>query len=282
MPANRSRTLEWRRCLAQIRDRGGAIEIAVACDENRAGGDLVWRVRVVDFDNQMLTVEQPVALGRAIELEQGVSMIAFITIGQNRWVFDTTFLGKAPSSKLASAGGLLRLQMPSEPGSVKRCMRRSHDRLNTSQLRLPRIDVWPLLDPGSTVLAERAVELQMSGGSPSQLNCQSDGIMPDVGPRFVATLMNIGGGGIGLLIEPNDAHVLARHSVLWLRIALPGLATPICAAGKVVHSHIESTQQTYAGIAFDFTFNPAHQRVVVDQICRYITMQQRDQMRKSA
>lgn len=285
MPANRSRTLEWRRCLGQIRDRGGAIEIALASDAEADAGDLVWRVRVVDFDDRALTVEQPTALGRAIELQPGIQMVAFITIGQNRWVFETSYLGPGPAQQRQGAGQLLHLTMPSGPDAVKRCMRRRHDRLNTSQLRLPRVDVWPLLDPRSTVVAERAIELEMNGKVdplPGNQAGDTDGFMPDVGPRFVATLMNIGGGGLGLLVEPGDAQVIARHSMLWFRLVLPGLATPICAAGKVVHSHIESTQQTYAGVAFDFTFNPAHQRVVVDQICRYIAMQQQGQKRKSA
>jgi hypothetical protein len=31
-------------------------------------------------------------------------------------------------------------------------------------------------------------------------------------------------------------------------------------------------------MAFDFSFNPQHQRFVVEQICRYINMQQRAQL----
>lgn len=294
MPANRSRTFEWRRCLAQIRDRGGAIEIAVTSDAGKEAGDLVWRVRVIDFNDECIVVEQPVALGRLIEFEDGVEMVAFITIGQNRWTFNTSFLGceSPPSSGRPghNPSPLLRLQLPTEPDAVKRCMRRKHDRLNTSQLRLPRVQVWPLLEPGSTVLAERAVALHFNGGQGggqgdgqgAVMESPSDEVMPDVGPCFTTTLMNIGGGGVGLLVEPDDSQTIARHSMFWLRLVLPGLSTPICAAGKVVHTHIESTHQTYAGIAFDFTFNPAHQKVVVDQICRYIAMQQRDQSRKSA
>lgn len=283
MPPNRSRTLEWRRCLSQIHDRGGAIEIALnSNDDTNAHGDLLWRVRVIDFDDNCLTVEQPYALGRSIELNQGIELVAFITIGQNRWTFDTTCLG--PGQPLRNSYGetlTLRLSMPKD-GSVKRCRRRRHDRLNTSDLRLPRVEMWPLLEPGSTVLAERAVALQFSSGEKSSANRPSQEVMPEVGPRFTSTLMNIGGGGIGALIEPEDAQTLSRHNLFWIRIVLPGLVTPIYAAGRVVHTHIESTNQTYAGIAFDFTFNPSHQQTVVDQICRYVQMQQNKQLRKSA
>jgi hypothetical protein len=100
--------------------------------------------------------------------------------------------------------------------------------------------------------------------------------MPEVGPKFTATLLNLGGGGLGLRVRPHDAPALGRHKLFWLRFSLPpGLTTPICATGKLAHTNVDSTQHTYAGMAFDFSFNPGHQRLVVAQVCRYITAIQR-------
>ena len=91
-------------------------------------------------------------------------------------------------------------------------------------------------------------------------------------------LLNIGGGGLGLRVRPDDAQSLARHKIFWLRFTLPPeLTTPICATAKLAHTNVDSTQYTYAGMAFDFSFNPVHQRFIVEQICRFIAMQQRDQ-----
>ena len=53
-----------------------------------------------------------------------------------------------------------------------------------------------------------------------------------------------------------------------------------CATGKVVHTHMESNHSMYAGMSFDFSFNPDHQRFVADQICRYIAVQQRAQLKR--
>ena len=108
--------------------------------------------------------------------------------------------------------------------------------------------------------------------------------MPEVGPRFTATLLNIGGGGVGLRVRPQDAQALTRNKLFWLRFRRPPeLATPLCATGKLAHTTVDSTQHTYAGMAFDFSFNPGHQRFVVEQICRYITaMQRRAKLRQSA
>ena len=95
MPANRSRTVQWRRCLEQIHQRGGAVELAVARDyrEDEAGSHLIWRIRLLHMDASELIVEQPMALGRLIPVEPGAELVVIIAIGQNRWMFSTTNLG---------------------------------------------------------------------------------------------------------------------------------------------------------------------------------------------
>jgi hypothetical protein len=106
-----------------------------------------------------------------------------------------------------------------------------------------------------------------------------DLVLPEVGPRFPAKLLNLGGGGAGLLVKSADSQPLFHHRIFWLRIGLPPeLHAPICATAKAVHTHMGPTQDYYAGMAFDFTFNPAHQDFVVEQIARYVALQQRAQM----
>jgi hypothetical protein len=99
----------------------------------------------------------------------------------------------------------------------------------------------------------------------------SDDLLPTVGPGFEATLVNLGGGGLGLLVEASDAAVLSRHRLFWIRFTL-GAITPvaICSAARVVHTHMDSSHRVYAGVSFDFDFNPAHQRVVAEQIVQAI------------
>lgn len=249
---------------------------------------LIWRVRLLNLTDDEIVVEQPVALGQAIEIGSGIEMIVVLSIGQNRWMFSTKTLG---SLALGMADrkpvGALRLRMPQ---TVQRCQRRNHYRVETASLSLPVVELWPLLDPKSVLVAERAYEIQyeidqnrahaMDAAPPA---FDYDAVMPEVGPKFHASLLNLGGGGLGLRVSPNDSQVLSRHKVLWVRFALPPvLHTPICATGKVVHTHIESNHDTYAGVAFDFSFNPSHQRFVVDQICRYIAVQQKIQLQPNA
>ncbi|MBT8485144.1 MAG: hypothetical protein KJO43_06160, partial [Phycisphaerae bacterium] len=69
MPANRSRTMQWRRCLEQIQERGGAIEIAVAhAGDDDDGAHLIWRVRVLALSADEIVVEQPAALGQIVHI----------------------------------------------------------------------------------------------------------------------------------------------------------------------------------------------------------------------
>jgi len=297
VPANRSRTLEWRRCLRQVHERGGTLEIAVASpghggapshpDDLRHRPHLIWRVRLLGISEQQIIVEQPCALGHLIPINAGTELIVVLSIGQNRWMFASHNEGSTsiltPDRRMTPG---LRLTLPAE---VQRCQRRNHYRVDTATLNLPHADLWPLLDPGSVLIAERACEIQHEIDSgrvneaPGGGAFDHDSVMPEVGPKFGGLLLNLGGGGVGIRIPASETQSLLRHKIFWLRIALASdLKTPICASAKVVHTHIESNHDLYAGLAFDFSFNPSHQKFVVDQICRYIALQQRAQTQQAA
>jgi len=273
-----------------VQERNGALEIAVAKDmaDDASGDHLVWRVRLLAVSETEILIEQPVALGQAIQIEQGIQLVAILSIGQNRWMFSTTNLGQTTHVGFERRPvPALRLIMPE---SVQRCQRRNYYRVETAALSLPEAEIWPLLDPKSVLIAERAYELryEIDAGLVNPETAISTGtfddesVMPEVGPPFTGTLLNLGGGGVGLRIKPQDGQMLARHKLFWMRISLPeGLNTPICASAKLVHTHIESNHDVYAGMAFDFTFNPGHQRFVIDQICRYIALQQKAQMQRN-
>ena len=286
MPARRSRTLEWRRCLEQVQERGGAIEIAIVRDYDHLpdapGSHLVWRVRLLEVSGDEIIVESPMTLGEVIRVETGINLVAVLAVGQNRWMFMTANLG--PTEYRNSNGRTVTALRLTMPESVERCQRRSHDRVETTSLTLPEVDLWPLLDPKSVLPAERANEFQFEddrNGIDTGDRCpptDDESLLPEVGPKFTTTLLNIGGGGVGLRVKPEDAPAMARHKVFWLRFSMPPeLTTPICATAKLVHTAVNSTQSTYAGMAFDFSFNPVHQRFVVEQIRRFIKIQQRAQ-----
>ena len=276
MPANRSRTLRWRGCLEQLRARRGALEIAI--DTNRepnateSGKSLIWRVRLVDVSDDVIVVESPRAFGQSIPFEPGAALVVAMTTGQNRWMFRTQVIG--PDPRIPDA---IRLRSPEK---VERCSRRSFYRVSTAQLNPAPVECWPLLDPASAVSAEVANRAMIQQAIAENRPCQGvdqDGpyLLPEVGPKFVAKLVNIGGGGAGLLINAADARAIGRAPLFWIRIDLtPEIPVPLGLTARVVHTHLDSAQNLYAGMTFDFSYNTAHKDFVISQIARYTRLVQ--------
>ncbi len=272
MPPNRSRTERWRDSIEQVRQRGGALEITLArgAEESplpgASGADLVWRVRLLDIRDDHLLVEQPAAAGRVIRLHADLALIGAFSIGQNRWMFHSRTLGDEPR-------GGLRLALPTR---VERCQRRSFFRISTAELSLPRVECWPLLDPMTVAPAEIAnrdhvLRLASSGARADGPTPIDDALLPEVGPGFSASLLNVSGGGIGLLVEPEDAQSLDRSHYLWMRVDLrPDVPAPIAMTGRVAHCHTDSTGRIHAGVAFEFGFNAGHREFVVEQVGRCV------------
>jgi hypothetical protein len=261
--------------MQQVFERGGTIEIAVARPgmhdpvESAGAADLVWRLRVCDLEDEHVVVDAPVALGKVIPIADGTPVVGAITIGQNRWKFQSVKVADVDAGGARTAR--IRLELPD---AVERCMRR-HTRFETAGLSLPQVEVWPLLDPKSVVPMERSNEAAFAsvaladaaGGTPAVPD--DDAPMPQVGPSFPATLMNLGGGGVGLRVESGDSSALGRHRTFLLRIPLgAGQPVPIVASATLAHTHLDSAQRTYAGMAFDFIHNPQHQATVIAQVQR--------------
>jgi len=257
-------------------EKGGGLELAVARGaESDQQADLVWRTKLTQLGDDFVEVERPQALGRGIELQSGVHLVAAFVIGQNRFTFNTTVLGSMRSAGTRPME-LLRLAVPV---AIERCQRR-FDRFDLQGLKLPVVTLWQLLDPKSVIVAERANELAFEAlqrGEKPQVENQE--LMPQVGPSISAMLMNIGGGGVGLRVAPGEASLLTRHRIFWMKVPLGAdEPVPLVTTAKVVHTHIDSMQNTYAGVSFDFSFNPGHQGVVTAQITRHVQRVQAKQL----
>jgi hypothetical protein len=158
---------------------------------------------------------------------------------------------------------------------VERCMRREFMRVSTASVRLPNVECWALLEPASVVSAETANRAQILSlrdqGKVAADRDVPDFALPIVGPRFPARLMNLGGGGLGLIVDRADAAGVDRAKILWMRVDLrPFVPAPMGITGKIAHTHIDSTQSVYTGVAFEFAFNPSHRDFVVAEVQKYI------------
>ena len=265
MPANRSRTERWRNCLWQIYERGGAIEISLARPDGSAsaGNDLIWRVKILSVSEDQIVVNQPAAFGQTIPVQPGTRLVGAMSVGQNRWMFQT---------RAIEADGQQRLRL-AMPEKVERCPRRSYYRVSTASVELPDVECWPLLDPTTVVAAEVANEAHVRDmlrhrRDPSGPEPTPQQLLPEVGPGFRANLVNISGGGVGLVVPPQEASGLDRARFLWMRINLgEDLPAPIALTGKIVHTHMDSAQSVHVGLAFEFGFNPSHREFVISQVC---------------
>lgn len=300
MPATRSRTENWHRSLVQIYERGGTLEITlpgyigktesgvptvVDPDSDQVAKNIIWRVRILDMDKDSIVVDQPMVLGQTFDLKDGIEIVGIIAIGQNRWMFRTKILQKV---KVELGGGrssatCLKLQMPTK---VERCQRRNFYRVSTVGLDLPQVTMFPLLDVQTAIIAETACREEFFSmedkGLAGKIGPEDPASfrLPEVGPAREARLVNIGGGGIGLILDSAQSSGMDTHQPFWLRIDLrPDIPSPLCAVARLRHTHINSSQRLYAGLAFEFSHNPSYQKFLVDQLCKYVAKLQRQQMR---
>lgn len=279
MPASRSRTERWRDCLEQIRERGGGIEFTVAragIDPATQSGDLIWRVRIIEFNDTQLVVEAPMAMGSSIHMNEGIDVVGILSVGQNRWMFRSRTLGMistpGPRAQMLPA---LRLQMPE---NVERCARRQFLRVSTAEVRLPNVECFPLLDPSSGVEAEEACQAAIRDAMINHKIGSSPVVMPRVGPAFNARLLNIGGGGVGLLVPRQEGGGIDRSRFVWARLDLrPEIPLPLGVTARVVHTHMNHEQDIYAGVSFEFAFHPAYKPFVAELLVGYVEQLQRQQ-----
>ncbi len=272
MNTNRSRTERWRECLDQIRDRGGSLEVSVDLGDAADMGatNLVWRVRLLAIDDERLVLEQPLALGQTMRLEPGLRLVLSMSIGQNRWMFRTMSV----EPKAGDARGLLHVASPT---LVERCQRRNFYRATTAGFSLPLVQGWRLVDPQTAVAAEVASRIPFEDERPMGPGQRGPGLefpialMPEVAGAYQGHLVNVGGGGAGLLVPPASRPSFDSSGHYWLRMALgTDMPAPLVATARCVHQHLDSSQNLHLGFAFDFSLHPEHREFIVLQITRYV------------
>jgi hypothetical protein len=279
MPANRSRTERWRQSLHQIYERHGGLEVAVARGGSDQGVDLVWRVRILGLTDEEITLEAPMTLNQAVPLPVGTVLTVALVVGQNRWMF------RAPVASVTRVGARVGPGAPAivikMPTAVERCMRREFMRVSTASLKLPEVEVYPLLDPSTVFPAEvaaREVVKKLTedrrAGRPAEYDV-TENVLPEVGPMFRARLLNLGGGGAGLLVPKGERGSVDTSRPYWLRVDLrPEIPAPLSLAGRIVHTHLDSEQNTYCGVAFEFGQQGEHRGFIAEQIMKFTEMVQ--------
>lgn len=255
MGPNRSKTQRWRTTLDQLCDRQGTLEIAIdGAGEDAMLKDLVWRVRLLRVGDDGLIIAPPSAARRAVPLEPGCPLIAAMAVGQNRWMFHTQVIELEKSRDDRAAA--LRLAMPE---TVERCLRRAFYRISTAKLELPAVRIWPLRERASAVPVEIASRHESGSASLGR---------PDIGAEFPGTLLNIGGGGLGIHVAAEHAAQLHASSLFWLNVDLDD-GPPLVLSSRLSHVRLDSQRDAHAGMVFDFSMDPGHEAYIGERICAY-------------
>lgn len=268
MGPNRQKTQRWQDTLEQVLRGGGAIEISIdGSGEEAMLHDLVWRVRLLELNEAGMLVAQPAAARRTIDLSPGCPLVGAMTVGQNRWMFHTQVSG----SEERAGRRALWLAMPEK---VERCRRRAFHRISTAELHLPGVTLWPLRERASAVpieIASRHAEASNDAAGSSTL------MMPDVGPEFPGQLLNIGGGGMGVIVSAEHASALHQSTLFWVQIPLgEGDPHPLVLSARLSHVRMDNMRDAHAGFAFEFSLDPGHEAYVGERILEYAGRRQRE------
>lgn len=288
MPATRSRTEHWRQSLQQVHDRGGSLEISIARPGQTVpgpdadGSDIIFRCKVLGVSDTEILLQRPVTLGQPVPIAGGVNLIGVIAIGQNRWMFTTRCLGPVQVDSDHRRLDAIRIEAPK---SVERCQRRSFYRVSTAGLVLPAVRAHTLLDPSSARAAETAIrariEMLRDGQLAGSIGPSDEPLItPVCGTSFEGRLMNLGGGGAGLLVEADHADRIERSRPIWMTVDLaPHVPVPVGVVARAAHTHIDSQRRLYAGLAFDFSHHQDYRAFLTGILCGYVQTVQREQIK---
>ena len=295
LPASRSRTENWRRTLQQVCDRQGSVEIAIPrpgdaawpneSEHSEPAVNLIWRVRLLAQRDDEIVIEAPSTLGERIDLSPGLHLIVVFSLGQNRWMFRTRTIGRL-RWKINQAHSVPAIRLRA-PDTVERCQRRQFYRVSTVGLMLPRADAAPLLDIPSAIPAEKAIQTRIDmlreGSVAGFVGCEPPILLPEIGPGVSALLVNVGGGGAGLMVEGKSAGVFDHHRMFWVTLHLmPHLPAPISVVCRLAHVRLDSEQRRFLGMSFEFGHNPEYKRFIVNTLCHSVNEIQRQQLRRRA
>lgn len=281
MPARRSRTLNWLDSLHRIAERQGPIEVTLdhsggAHEDDPTSRNLIWRVRVVELREDSILIEQPVAVGTPIALREGLPIVGIMSVGQNRWMFHTRILEACRAGRSMSPA--YRLAMPSK---VERCQRRNFYRISTATLSLPPVEMGMILDLDEARLVEEAcradINRMIDSGIMGRVGAHPAPMSPPLGDQCTAHLVNLGGGGVGLAIAQDDAHLADTSKHLWLSIDMcPEVPAPLGVVARIRHTHAEPGGPIYAGLSFDFAPDGRHEKFVAGLLSRFVAEVQRE------
>ena len=247
---------DWQAALLGVAGEEGLVEVA-AMNHTTGQTDGGWhRTRLAAIEQGAIVVQRPSSAATRAALVPGRHVCLMFAAGPNRWTLYSRVEGFTlrpinDHTRLAC----LVLQWPREVSTVQR---RAFFRAATASLDLPDVHLQPLIDDASA----QAADLPARARQPLR-----------------AQLVNISGGGLGLVVDHSAAPAANRFLDYRCTLQLPTHDAPLELTVRHVHLRRNANETLYLGVMFVFD-DLVQQRHVADTICRFTTALQRRKLRR--
>lgn len=241
----------WINSLRSLAQRDGAVEVTPAePDDGGVPPSFKTRIFEVGQDGSFL-VEMPTLPGAGEHLRQGVAVEVLVVEESQRLIGRCDLVGV--SLHELSGGRRTRAMRVTAATEVRSAQRRKFFRVPAGGIDSGPVSLFPVRDGVC--------------GKPSEV--------------IKGVLVNIGGGGIGLLFDnaPRLVATLRATTRFAARIPLPDDDPPLAIDAHVVHMQPQQSKTVYLGLEFDFS-EAGFQRSVEDRIQRVSATLQRAQLRR--
>lgn len=212
------------------------------------------RVRLLARTGKGMVIDRPLGQAFTRHMVEGTRLHVLVADGPDRWEFHTTVLGTI-QYRLNDATEVPAIAIGSV-GSVRSAQRREYFRVTIGSVLVKSVRLTPVLSDAQT-----------------QTGTDEAAGMQDVKP-FDAKLINIGGGGIGVITPQRVAWQLPLVRRYQCSLPLPTRNTPVVIPADVVRLEEQEDGTTYMGLQFDFE-NLPDRHACADAICHFTAWHQR-------
>jgi c-di-GMP-binding flagellar brake protein YcgR len=250
----------WHPTLVSLARHNGAVDLSTVAEEGEA---VTYRTRLLALeDDGVLLVERPGQPGVSHRLQEGVAVELVAVEQGHRWKGRCEVLGF--SDYHLNAATKVRAVRLSGPGEVTSAQRRYFFRVDIAGSQVQPAVLVPMWNIGDEESSAGAVYEPVVGAEPIHAN-----------------LLNVSGGGVGVRVNvtPQLVAALKKGEIYRCVLMLPTIARPLELTARLVHLRPRKDRTAYLGLQFVLD-GSARQRQVQDQIIRFATDMERQQLRR--
>lgn len=246
----------WIHAMHQLADRNGVVELTPLTKRGERLSELTVRSRILAADDEGAVVTE----APAIEPQRWtqVRAVQILAVNHTHRLTAASRLEKWRPFSLNARTSVEAVQLGA-PLAVRSAQRRQHFRVNTVAVPVSAVRIQAI-DPAGAA-ADQAVSSQM----------------------LHARMMNLSGGGMGVLIDPDDpnAKLLLKGRDYQCSFTLPDDPATIMVQAHLVHYLKRRDKRIYLGMSFQFLGQtPCEADRTQDRIIRFTTELQRLQLQR--